>query len=210
MVLALGWAFARLNLEEWLWGLAVCSCTAAYLWMVHRANGSARWLLERGAKEFGVAALFVTGSTLFIWTHPSFGGAGSVVTLVFSLVPFFAVALQNLLQLARQERHIDTHHDSPSIAWAGEHGARLETVLAASSMVAAILNLALIATGTPLRGVPLATLLPFNIGAGLGSGLLLFQGRLFPHSNQDAQHVVADVAVLLAALPPLVLPAPFG
>jgi hypothetical protein len=180
-----------------------------YLWFVHREPSSTLRLRERGAKEFGVAVLFVAGSTLFVWSHDSFGAPGSWVTLSFALVAFFALALQNLLQLARRERQIDAHHNSPSIAWAGSSMV-LEGALALSSILTALLNLVLIATSTPARGLPLATLLPINVGAALGSSLLLFQGRLFPSLNQDAQHVVADVAVLLAAIPPLLLPAPFG
>jgi hypothetical protein len=210
LLLALGFALANLGAQEWYGGITLCSCTAIYLLFVHRANRSTRWLLEHGAKELGVAALFVVGSTLFIWTHPSFGAPGSVVTLGFALLPFFAVALQNLLHLARRERHIDAHHDCPSIAWAGEHGITLEVTLGASTILAAVANLALIATSTSVQGIPLSALLPINVGAALGSSLLLLQERLLPSLDQDAHHVIADVAVLLAAAPPLLLPAPFG
>lgn len=208
--LAIGVSIAQLSINEWLGGGALCVCTALYLWLVHRPHSTALRLRERGIKELGVAALFVAGSTLFVWTHESFGAPGSRVTLGFALVPFFGLALQNLLTLARHERHIDAYHNSPSIAWTGSYGTVLERTLALGSMALAVTNLALIATGTPARGIPLATLLPINVGAALGSSLLLFQSRLLPSANPDAQHVLADLAVLLAALPPLLLPAPFG
>lgn len=207
---SIAFAWANLSAREWAGGAVVCSLTGLYLWFVHRSPSSALRLRERGAKELGVAVLFVAGSTLFVWTHEAFGSVGSWLSLGFACFPFFVVALHNLLSLARRERHIDTHHNSPSVAWSGGRGALLERLIAASSILAALVNLTLITFGLPARGVPLAMLLPLHVGAALGSSVLLIQDRIFPSLNQDAQHVIADVAVLLAAVPALVLPAPFG
>lgn len=209
-VASVSYAVVTLSPREWIGGVCVCLFTAVYFWVVHRRTRTPLHLRDHGAKELGVASIFVVGSTLFVWTHSAFGTGGTVVTLTSSLVLFFALALQNLLLLARLERHIDAHHGASSIMRAGKHGAALETALAVGLIAAALVNVTFVATGTSAHGIPLAALLPLTIGTAFASCLLLFQSRLFPALDQDARHVVADLAVLVAAVPTLLVPAPFG
>src|SRR5690606_3551011 len=98
----------------------------------------------------------------------------------------------------------------PSIVCAGKHGLMLEAALAVALLAAALANVILVATGTSAHGIPLAALFPLTIGTAFGSCLLLFQNRLFPSLDPDARHVVADLAVLVAAVPALLVPAPVG
>lgn len=210
LLAALGYSVWQLTAAEWVGGGAVCLGTLLYLGSIHRTPATALRLRERGAKELGVATLFVAGSTLFIWTHEAFQRPQSRVIVACAAIPFFAVALQNLLHLARIERHIDAHHDSPSIARVGEVCWMMERALGVVALAAAVANVVLIATGTPARGLPLATLLPFNVGAAIGSAVILFEDRLVPGLSHDARHLLADVAVLIAALPAVLWPAPFG
>lgn len=201
-----------LKAREWGGSLLVASATLLYLRLVH--GGRSNWRLrERGAKELGVALVFSLGSTVFVWSNLFVSSRGltsegaTLPTFGVALLPFFGVALHNLVYLARVERHIDVQHDSPSIAWRGS-SKTFELALASLWTSFAFLNVVLVAWEVPLLFVSLPTLLPITLGSALGSLVLLFQERILAGRKSDAQHVLADVAVLIAAIPALLITSP--
>lgn len=200
-------ACVTLSLREWVGALFILGTTVGYLWFVHRA-GSSRWKLrERGAKELGVALLFASGSTLFVWSSDNFDvSVATLQSLLLALLPFGGLALQNLLHLARSEQHIDVHHACPSVASTLGHSTLLEAGIAAGLLALLAVNLGAIGASVTFGTLHFAQLLPLSAGCALGSLLLLLERRLFPTLGSDAEHVVADVAVLVAALPALVFP----
>lgn len=200
-------ACLTLSLREWFGASLIFCTTLTYLWFVHRAGNSGWGLRKRGAKELGVALLFTLGSTLFVWSSPHFeANASALQSLLFALVPFGGLALQNLLHLARHERHIDAHHGCPSAANTFGERALVERGIAAGLIATSAANLSVIGSTVALGQLPFAQLLPLTSGCALGSLLLLLDRRLFPNLDSDAQHLVADVAVLVAALPALAFP----
>lgn len=206
-VTAVTTACLTLSLREWLGASFIFCTTLGYLWFVHRTETSRWGLRKRGAKELGVALLFTAGSTLFVWSSDHFEvDASALQSLLFALTPFGGLALQNLLHLARHELHIDAHHGCPSVASTLGHGAFAEGAIAAGLLVMAAANLGLFGSTVALGQLPLTQLLPLSSGCALGSLLLLMDRRLFPNLDSDAQHLVADLAVLVAALPALAFP----
>jgi apolipoprotein N-acyltransferase len=210
LVAAVTLAGFSLTASEWGGSLTVVGATLVYLRLVHGARS--RWRLrERGAKELGVALVFSVGSTVFVWSSlfvdESTIGPSTMPTFALALLAFFGIALHNLVHLARVERHIDVHHDSPSIAWRGR-SETLELGLSLGLISLASVNVILLLNQVTLPFVSLTTLLPVTLGAALGSLLLSLQERVLPELKGDAQHVLADVAVLIAGLPGLLMASP--
>src|SRR5690606_15803376 len=141
-------------------GVGVCLFAALDLGVVHRRAHSALHLHVRGATALVVASVFVVGWTIYFWTLSTLCACDQLLILDSHLVVIVALALQNLLLLARLARHIDAHHDAPSIVCAGKHGLMLEAALAVALLAAALANVILVATGTSAHGIPLAALLP--------------------------------------------------
>lgn len=203
-------ASSCLTSSEWAGCLVVISATLLYMGLVHGARSS-RGFRERGAKELGVSLVFATGSSVFVWSSPhvwSNRESGNLVTALnvsLALLPFFLLALQNVVHLADAERHIDAEHDSPSIAWRRKT-LRLRAFLCATLVLLAVSNVCAQVTNVSPSYISFETLLAVNVGAALGSVFLSLQQRTLPALSDDAHHVLADVAVLLAALPALVAP----
>ncbi len=212
LVAAVTLAGFSLTASEWIGSWMVLGATLVYLRLVHGARS--RWRLrELGAKELGVALVFSVGSTVFVWSNlfvspdDSTFVRSTTPTFALALLAFFGIALHNLVHLARVERHIDVHHDSPSIAWRGR-SETLELGLSLGLISLASVNVALLLNQVTLPFVSLTTLLPLTFGAALGSLLLSLQERILPGPKGDAQHVLADVAVLIAGLPGLLMASP--
>jgi hypothetical protein len=192
---------------EWTGCLLVMSAALLYMGLVHGAR-SARGLRERGAKELGVSFVFALGSSVFVWSSPriwSDGAVGDLATAInvaLALLPFFLLALQNVVHLADAERHIDAEHDSPSMAWRSKP-LNLERLLCVTLVLLAVSNVGARLMNVGASVIALESLLAVNVGASLASVLLLVSRRLLPTLSDDAHHVLADCAVLLAALPPL-------
>lgn len=198
-------AMVALDLTEWVGCAIVLASTVVYFALVHRDGRTPLRLRERGMKELGVAIIFTAGSSLFIWSSSSFDRA-VVDQKVFAvaLLELFLLVLLNLLYLARRERHIDAAHNTPSAAWGVAGSTRADRFLVGLLSTIALANFALCAQARDELGVGSAKLLlPLSIGAAMGSLLLLCSGRLCPSRDDDAQHLFADLAVLVGALPAL-------
>lgn len=206
-------ALCTLTGKEWL-GCAIVLCTTfLYLRLVHGARSSWR-LRERGAKEVGVALVFAFGSSVFVWSNLFLGShtRGTFPTTIGptfagAVFVFFALALHNVVHLSCKERHIDVHQDSPSIAWSTGSDVA-ERSLCALLVTAAVVNASLLMANQRLDWLSLSTLLPVTVGAALGSMFIQYQDWLLPDVSDDARHVVADLAVLCAGFPALLVASP--
>lgn len=212
-VCAMTLALCTLTGKEWVGCSLVLCTTFLYLRLVHGARSSWR-LRERGAKELGVALVFALGSTVFVWSSLFIGSRSHAAllapagpTFAVAVFVFAALALHNVVHLSRQERHIDVQQDSPSIAWS-EGSDWAERGVCAFLVASAVVNALLVVGNQRVDWLSLSTLLPVTVGAALGSLVIRFQDLLLPDLSDDARHVVADLAVLCAGFPALLVASP--
>lgn len=181
-----------LTLRQWLGGLMVAALAVLYLLCVHHGRRSRLRLREKGAKEVGVACVFAFGTTLFLWTRAAYPHVLLFVNALFALL-----VLQNLVTIVELERDIDRNQNCPSLAWrvlALDKPLFLLTALFTATC-------ALLALAARLRAPGEVTFLLY-LGLALSSAAI--QGVLhLPRLDVESKHLLADVAVLLGALPTL-------